>query len=249
MTYKNAKTILFAALIVALILPFSAMGTVDAETSKTDSKIRFEKFLTLAENQQKAQQIIDRIHDIHGNEDQVKQLESKIQNLQQKMDELQQQEIDSVVISEERLQSLELQGEKIMKEIRNPQSVHFIDKESAFFVNQITGEIVVVVDSKGTDYKQSLQVKETNNIENKVDGVPFTVGRIADVETFVVLDGVIQFDGIWDEDKTYAAGWGSAHGDKDRTYSSGVEIYANTWNHALDIYDNNSGMTKYTMYF
>ena len=30
---------------------------------------------------------------------------------------------------------------------------------------------------------------------------------------------------------------------------NGVSIYANTWNHALDIYDNNSGLTKYIRYF
>ena len=72
-------------------------------------------------------------------------------------------------------------------------------------------------------------------------------GRIADVETFVVRNGVIEFDNIWEDDKTYAYPVG-VHGDKDRTYSNGVKIYANTWNHALDIYDNNSGMSKYTRY-
>ncbi len=71
-------------------------------------------------------------------------------------------------------------------------------------------------------------------------------GRIADVETFVVLDGQIQFDGIWDQGNGYGI---SAHGDKTRTWSNGVTIYANTWNHALDIYDNNSGLTKYIRYF
>ena len=73
-------------------------------------------------------------------------------------------------------------------------------------------------------------------------------GGQADVETFVVLNGVIQFDGIWDDNKVYG-NWAGAHGDKDRTYSNGVKIFANTWNHALDICDNNTGMTKYTRYF
>ena len=73
-------------------------------------------------------------------------------------------------------------------------------------------------------------------------------GRIADVETFVVLNGQIQFDGIWDEDKTYSY-FIASHGDKNRNWYNDVSIYANTWNHALDIYDNNSGLTKYIRYF
>ena len=73
-------------------------------------------------------------------------------------------------------------------------------------------------------------------------------GRQADVETFVVLNGVIQFDGIWDDNKVYEE-WADAHGDKDRIYDNGIKIFANTWNHALDTYDNNARMMKYTRYF
>ncbi len=71
-------------------------------------------------------------------------------------------------------------------------------------------------------------------------------GRITDVETFVILNGQIQFDDIWDRGNGYGI---SAHGDKTRTWYSGVSIYANTWNHALDIYDHNSELTKYIRYF
>jgi len=77
-------------------------------------------------------------------------------------------------------------------------------------------------------------------------------GRIEDIESFTVQDGIINFDDIWDNDKTYAEWWGQ-HGDKTRPYSASTVVYvSNVWNHAMDTLDKNPSMSKiwwYTSWF
>jgi hypothetical protein len=69
-------------------------------------------------------------------------------------------------------------------------------------------------------------------------------GRIEDIESFTIRDGVIYFDDIWDNDKTYAEWWGQ-HGDKTRQYTSNTVVYvSNVWNHAMDTLDKNPSMDK-----
>lgn len=59
-------------------------------------------------------------------------------------------------------------------------------------------------------------------------------GRIEDIESFTVQNNVINFDDIWDNDKTYAE-WVGQHGDKTRDYTSNTKVYiSNVWNHAMD---------------
>ncbi len=78
MTYKNAKTILFAGLIAAMILPFSGMQFATAEEEQTD----------LREKQQK---ILDKIYKIEEriakspNDNRVQVLEDKKQVLLKKL--------------------------------------------------------------------------------------------------------------------------------------------------------------------
>ncbi len=73
-------------------------------------------------------------------------------------------------------------------------------------------------------------------------------GRIEDIESFTIQDGVINFDDIWDNDKTYAEWWGQ-HGDKTRNYTSSTEVYvSNVWNHAMDTLDKNPSIDKVWWY-
>jgi len=73
-------------------------------------------------------------------------------------------------------------------------------------------------------------------------------GRIEDVESFTIQNGVINFDDIWDNNKTYAEWWGQ-HGDKTRNYTSNTVVYvSNVWNHAMDTLDKNSKMNKVCWY-
>ena len=66
--------------------------------------------------------------------------------------------------------------------------------------------------------------------------------RTTDIESFTVdSDGVV-FADIWDKDKTFAEFWGQ-HGEKTRSYHSGVSIYiSNVWNHAMYTSNENSDM-------
>ncbi|MBE8538935.1 hypothetical protein [Geoglobus acetivorans] len=73
-------------------------------------------------------------------------------------------------------------------------------------------------------------------------------GRTEDVESFTVQDGVINFNDIWDNNKTYAEWWGQ-HGDITRNYTSSTKVYvSNVWNHAMDTLDKNLGMDKVWLY-
>jgi len=77
---------------------------------------------------------------------------------------------------------------------------------------------------------------------------PLGYGRIEDIESFTVQNGIINFDDIWDNDKTYAGWWGQ-HGDKTRNYTSNTKIFvSNVWNHAMDTLDKNPGMSKVWWY-
>lgn len=71
-------------------------------------------------------------------------------------------------------------------------------------------------------------------------------GRIEDIESFTVENNTINFNGIWDNDKTYAEPIGQ-HGNKTRSYGTTVYV-SNVWNHAMDKYDNNPSMGKTTWY-
>jgi hypothetical protein len=69
-------------------------------------------------------------------------------------------------------------------------------------------------------------------------------GRIQDVESFVVTNGIIDFNGIWDNNRAYAEFYGQ-HGGMTRSYATNSKIYvSNVWNHAMDTVDKNSDMTK-----
>lgn len=68
-------------------------------------------------------------------------------------------------------------------------------------------------------------------------------GRTTDIESFTVDSSGINFNGIWDNDKTFAEFYGQ-HGNKVRSYSSGSPVYiSNVWNHAMDTSNENSGMS------
>ena len=106
MTMKNTKTILFASLIVAMILPFSGMTNTFADTNKVDSNLLLEKFVKLAN---KANQIQSQIHILeHTNErvNKINVLDLQLSRIQEQMDKLQQQNILAVNISPSELASL-----------------------------------------------------------------------------------------------------------------------------------------------
>ncbi len=68
-------------------------------------------------------------------------------------------------------------------------------------------------------------------------------GRTTDIESFSITSAGINFNGIWDNDKTFGEFYGQ-HGNKVRSYSSGSPIYiSNVWNHAMDTTNENYGMS------
>ena len=95
MTYKNAKTILFASLIVAMILPFSGMLTATAQSQKVVSDTLFTEFVNLADKTHKIQELINQLEHDESNK-QIKVLQTKLASIKAKMVNLQQQNIDAV---------------------------------------------------------------------------------------------------------------------------------------------------------
>lgn len=118
------KTISFASLLVAMILPFSSMNLATAET-QNDTSNHFEKFLKLADKQQTIQ---DRLQNAeHENDTElVNQLQNRIDSIQERMDTLQQEYIDSVAITDVEKQELDEQGLKIFNELSDPESSLYV---------------------------------------------------------------------------------------------------------------------------
>lgn len=69
-------------------------------------------------------------------------------------------------------------------------------------------------------------------------------GRIQDIESFVVTNGIIDFNGIWDNNRAYAEFYGQ-HGAMTRSYAATSKVYvSNVWNHAMDTLDKNTNLGK-----
>ncbi len=74
----------------------------------------------------------------------------------------------------------------------------------------------------------------------------FYYGRIQDIESFVVTNGIIDFNGIWDNNRAYAEFYGQ-NGAMTRTYAANSKVYvSNVWNHAMDTLDKNKNLGKIT---
>lgn len=75
-------------------------------------------------------------------------------------------------------------------------------------------------------------------------------GRIEDIESFVITNNVINFNGIWDNNKAFAEYIGQ-HGNMNRNYinSYDTKVYiSNVWNHAMDTIDKNTNIGKIWWY-
>lgn len=75
-------------------------------------------------------------------------------------------------------------------------------------------------------------------------------GRIEDIESFVVTNSIINFNGIWDNNRAFAEFVGQ-HGNMNRNYinSYDTKVYvSNVWNHAMDTIDKNTNIGKIWWY-
>ena len=191
MTDKNIKIMLLASLITAIVLPLSAVSAANADAELTDSERRFEQFIMLAEQQQKLQMIVDGLIDQDESSDIISNLEKRIDSLQKRMDVMQQQEIDSVSMDSEELESLTAKGYVILDEVTNPTSIHFIDKDADFFVDQSTKQIIVVVDDKPPDGILGQGTPAGNSDaqrEHTIGDVSFLVDKIKQSSSVVTCD-------------------------------------------------------------
>ncbi len=138
------KTILFASVIAAMILPFSMMDFAEAQ-EQTKSEKRFAKFLKLNEKQERLTAKLDSLIHKDAAPSKIEKIEMKIAKIQKKMDKLQQKEIQAVAIDASDMADLETRAATIMDEVRNPNSAHFLNEDATYFINQIDRSIVVTV--------------------------------------------------------------------------------------------------------
>ena len=136
MTLRNrTKTILFASVIVAMILPFASMNVAEAQVQKENTL--FEKFLKLADKQQKIQNKLDKTE--HSRDALHKdKLQNNIDRIQKKMDRLQNQYYDSIYMSDEELRALDEEGLMVFNELSDPNSPLYVGvAPNSYFVSQI----------------------------------------------------------------------------------------------------------------
>jgi hypothetical protein len=142
----------------------------------TDSERRFQEFLKLDEKQRELQTQLDEM--IHQDADpiQIQHLTIRIDEMQLQMDLLQQQEIDAVAIDDAQLAVLESQGQQILAEIQNPNSRHYIDEDTAYFVDQLKKTInIVVVDNESGSGGASGETDTIKPTFGNIEGIPFDI--------------------------------------------------------------------------
>jgi len=190
MIAKNIKTILFASLIVAMILPFSAMPTADAEP--TDRK--FLKFLKLAEKQTALQAKIDNLEHKESKANKIEKLEERINKIQQKMDRLQQKYIDDVIPTKKEMEKLEAQGLSVFNKLSDPNSEHFLGEvPDGFFVSPIKKSVHIIFENSlireetfsASPQKADIPSQDLSVNGGVIDGMPFTVGTIQKNSHFI----------------------------------------------------------------
>ena len=294
---KNAKTILFASLIAAMILPFSGMDFVEA---KKDNKKAFEdelkntfspideeiksyvngemKYPTYKKTELKAkyanelEQIVSTIlekENLQLSSDKKNDLKDII--VEEHMKELKRQKVISEIPSDATIETIEVdafstQGYFELPEayaIGNPFPINSwkqltVDRNGGsgtdsagnyYDVNGGNQFTTLTTSYTSSEVTYTLKFNDEDHPDPATDASydawrSIYYGRTYDLESFKVDNSGIHFSSIWDNNKPYAEYWGQ-HGDVNRNYYDGVSIYvSNVWNHAMDIYDNNPGMSK-----
>ena len=228
MTTQTIKTILFASLIAALILPLSTVDFAEADKKDlTDNEKRFQKFIKLTEKQDSITVKMEiLIHD-NGNPKLIEKLEKQIEKLEKQRDKLQQEEIDAVAINDKDLVALEDKAQRVLKEARDPNSKHFVSQGAVHFVNQVDRSInILVPDEKVRSNLGPELEKSTSPIKqgkHKMDEIDYNVEVIEklahhyifctnrDANCYKMLGGLgVQQD---DEDSTMSFGSKQLDGD------------------------------------
>lgn len=180
MITQTTKTILFASLMAALILPLSTVDFAEADKKDlTDNEKRFQKFIKLTEKQDNITEKMEvLIHD-EGNPKLIEKLVKQIEKLQKQRDKLQQEEINAVAISDEDLAALEFKAQKVLKEAKDPNSKHFVNQRAVHFVNQVDRSINILVTDEKVKSKIGPQLeKSTSPIKegkHKMDDIDYNV--------------------------------------------------------------------------
>lgn len=188
MTSKTTKTILFASLLVAMILPFSSMNLATAET-QNDTSNHFEKFLKLADKQQTIHEKL-KIAEHSDNTKLVNQLQNRIDVIQESMDALQQEYIESIALTEEEKQELDAQGLRVFNELSDPESSLYVGvAPNSYFVSQISKSTHLIFEgpelSTMSTSSAALMELQSNNDKGEFDGSSYSVGNIEKTSHFI----------------------------------------------------------------
>lgn len=180
MTSQTIKTILFASLMAALILPLSTVDFAEADKKDlTDNEKRFQKFIKLTEKQNSVIEKMEILIHEDGNPKLIEKLEKQIEKLEKQRDKLQQEEINAVAISDEDLAALEYKAQRVLKEARDPNSKHFVNEGAVHFVNKVDRSIYIVVLDEKVRSKIGPQLeKSTSPIKEgkyKMDDIDYNV--------------------------------------------------------------------------
>jgi len=174
MTYKNAKIVLFAGLIAAMILPFSGMTIAEAESQK--EKTLFEKFMTLAHKQKEIQtKLITAEHS--GDEFNIDKLQKSIDTIQKKMDVLQYKYYDSIAMSDSEIRVLEENGLKVFNELSNPDSSLYLGvSPDGYFVSQISKKTHLIFEESISNTFSAVAKLQSNDNKGEFNGMAYSVG-------------------------------------------------------------------------
>ena len=180
MTTKTIKTGLFAILMFAMILPFSAMNFAEAEkTQNGNSDELFAEFIELANRAQTIQAKINALEH-EGKYKKVNALEKRLASIEDKMADLQQQNIDAVKLSADELNALEEQADALLEKFTNPDSPYYVDSTSTgYFIDQINKKPHFTFEDKVPQFStNTFEALEENMDAYTVDDTSFTFGFV-----------------------------------------------------------------------
>jgi len=187
MTTKTIKTILFASLIAAMILPFSGMMNATAQPQKVDSDALFSEFVKLADETHKIQELINHLEHEEDSKKQVDVLKTKLALIESKMADLQQQNIDAVKLNDGELNALQKRADALQKQFTNPNSPFYIDSTSTgYFIDEIKKRPHFTFEDKVPQFSaNALEALEKDGTVYKLDNSPFTIGLVEKNSHFI----------------------------------------------------------------
>jgi len=162
MTSKNLKTILFGALLAAMILPFSSFEIANADTPTSKNEIVDQKVEEFKELKQQKRALKEQLKNLDSSDTVTKkQLKSEIKDLKKQIKSLKDEVKQKIKVEKNKSKKLDKAFNKVGKTFLDESSKNFRDSNIVdVFVDPIGEQLVVMTSGEITKKHQKLIEKK-----------------------------------------------------------------------------------------